>query len=127
VALAHVVGVSRTDTLRAILAGNGCGVFEPDANGRNLSNANAHLPGFCINLLVDTPFSTTTCTIHIEPTGDYQAQFHWHDEEGRLTLDPVSSRTADTSSRKSISHPFAYHGLPYILQLVFQAWQQHAQ
>jgi hypothetical protein len=29
------------------------------------------------------------------------------------------------TSRKSISHPFAYHGLPYMMQPVFTAWQHH--
>ena len=28
-------------------------------------------------------------------------------------------------SRKSISHPFAYHGLPYMSQPVFTVWQKH--
>jgi hypothetical protein len=48
--------------------------------------------------------------------------FHCHDGEGRLTLDHVSKRTADASSRSSVSHSFAYHGMPYLLQSVFQAW-----
>jgi hypothetical protein len=55
----------------------------------------------------------------VEPAGSYQAQFHWHDGEGRLTLDPVVVRTTDMVSRKSISHPFAYHSLPYMLLPVF--------
>jgi len=59
----------------------------------------------------------------MEPTGTYQAQFHWHDGEGRLTLDPVSRRKADSSARRSVSHPFAYHGMPYLLEPVFRAWQ----
>jgi len=52
-----------------------------------------------------------------------QAQFHWHEGESRLTLNPVSRRNADTSSRRSVSSPFAYHGLPYLLEPVFRAWQ----
>ena len=38
-------------------------------------------------------------------------------------MDPVSKRTADSSSRRSISHPFVYHGMPFLLELVFRAWQ----
>ncbi len=71
--LAHVVSVSCAKMLRDILTGNGCVVFEPDANCKHLSNAKAHFPGLCIDLLVDISFSTTTCTIHIEPAGTYQA------------------------------------------------------
>jgi hypothetical protein len=48
---------------------------------------------------------------------------HWHEGEGRLTLDPVSKRTTDSSTRRSVSHPFAYHGLQYLLEPVFHAWQ----
>jgi hypothetical protein len=31
----------------------------------------------------------------------------------------------DFTSHKSISHIFAYHDLPYMLQPVFNVWQQH--
>ena len=44
--LAHVVSVSCADTLRDILAGNGCGDFEPDVKCKDLPNATAHLSGF---------------------------------------------------------------------------------
>jgi hypothetical protein len=59
-------------------------------------------------------------SLHVEPTWAYQAQFQWHDGEGRLTLVLVSNRTGDGSHRCSIFHPFAYHGLPYILQPFFK-------
>ena len=51
---------------------------------------------------------------HMKPAGVYQAQFHWHEGEGSLTLDLVSNRTADASSKRSMSHPCAYHGLSFI-------------
>ena len=35
----------------------------------------------------------------------------------------MSMRTADSSARRSISHPFAYHGMPFLLDPVFHAWQ----
>ena len=85
----------------------------------HIHSAIAYLPSFCIDLRVDHLFNTFSCILHVEPAGNYQARFYWHDGEGRLTLDPVSSRTADSSLRKSISHPFAYHGLPYMLHPVF--------
>jgi hypothetical protein len=52
----HVVNVSCAYTLRVILAGNGRGVFEPDEKCRHLPNANAQLPGLCIDLLI-TPIT----------------------------------------------------------------------
>jgi hypothetical protein len=117
--LAPVVSVSCADTFRDILAGNGCGVYEPNANCKHMTNAKTHLLGFYIDPLIEHSFITTTCILHIEPAGNYQAQFNWHDGEWWLTLDPASSRTADTSSRKSISHLFAYHGLSYMMQPKF--------
>jgi hypothetical protein len=116
-----VVSVSCADTLRDILAGNGGGVFEPDAKCRHLPNAKASLLGFCIDLYVDHHYTTATGILQVEPAGSYQAQFHWHEGEGRLTLDPVAARSTDLYARKSISHPFAYHGLPYLLPPVSSA------
>ena len=63
--------------------------------------------------------------MYVEPAKSYQAQFHSHDGEGRLTLDPVNARSTDLAARKPISYPFAYHGLPYLLIPVFTTWQQH--
>jgi hypothetical protein len=123
--LSPVIHVSCAATLRDIMAGNGTGrgVFAPDARAKNTSGAKAYLPGFCITLRKDHHFITATGTPQVEAAGAYQAQFHWHEGEGRLTLDPVSKRTADSSTRRSVSHPFAYHGLPYLLEPVFHAWQ----
>ncbi len=119
--LAPVVTVSCDDTLRDILAGNGSGVFEPDANCMHLPSAKAHLPGFYVYLVIDHSFSTQNGVLHIELACAYKAQFPWYDGEGRLTLDPDFPRPAD------MSHPFAYHGLPYIVQPVFHDWQRMAQ
>ena len=113
--LAPLVIESCANTITDILVCNGSGVFEPDAKCKHLPNAKSYLLGFCIDLRVDHPFSTCNGIIHVESAGKYQAQFHWHDGEGRLTLDPVSSRIMDSSMRKSISHPLAYHGLPYMM------------
>jgi hypothetical protein len=74
--LAPVVSVSCGDTLRNILAGNGSGVFEPDAKCRHLPNAKAHLPRFCMDLYIDQSYTTTAGFMLVEPTGLYQAQFH---------------------------------------------------
>ena len=90
--------------------------------GADLPNAKAHLPRFFIDLYSDHPFTATFGVQYIEPSGSYQAQFNWHDGEGRLTADPVSLRTTNFSTRKPISHPFAYHGLPYMLQPDLTAW-----
>jgi hypothetical protein len=123
--LGSVDHVSCAATLRDIMTGNGGGrgVFAPDARAKNVSGAKTYLPGFCITLRMDHHYETVLGANHVESAGAYQAQFHWHDGEGRLTLDPVSRRTADASARRSVSGPFAYHGLPYLLELVFRAWQ----
>jgi len=119
--LAPVVNVSCADTLRDILARSGTWVFEPDARCKHLPNAKAHLHGFCIDLYNIHSFTTSTRVLTVEPAGSYQAQLHLHDGEGRFTLDPLPVRSTDMSSRKSISHPFAYHGLPYVIHPVFIA------
>ena len=122
-ATAPVVHVSFTATLRDIMAGNGRGIFQPEDNFKNLPTAKAHLPGIIITLKRDYPYNTTSETEHIKPVVAYQAQFHEHEGEGRLTMDPVPNWHANASSRRSVSHPFAYYGLPYLLQAVSQAWQ----
>ena len=88
----------------------------------DLPNSKACLPRFCVTLMKDHFFNSATGRQHMELAGADQSQLRWHEGEGRLTLDPVSKRIADASSRRSISHPFAYHGLPYLLQPAFQAW-----
>jgi hypothetical protein len=128
-AFSPVIHVSCAATLRDIMAGSGatCGIFATDTKAKTLSRAKAFLPGFCITLRRDRSFTTVSGAHQVEQAGAYQAQFHWHEGEGRLTLDPVSKRTADSSSRPSISHPFAYHGLPFLLEPVFRAWQSEHQ
>jgi hypothetical protein len=116
--LAHV---SCATTLRDIMTGNGRGVFAPDAKSKNLAIAKAYLPSFCITLRREQRYSTSTCFHQTEPAGSSKAQFHWHEGEGQLTLDPVSKWAAESSTRRSVSNTFAYHGLPYLLQPVFQA------
>ena len=122
--LSPVVHVSCADTLRDIMAGSGTtsGIFTTDTRAKMQSRAKAFLPGFCITLRRDHSYTTVAGARQVEQAGAYQAQFHWHEGEGRLTLDPVSKRTADSSARRSISHPFAYHGLPFLLEPVFRAW-----
>jgi hypothetical protein len=122
--MAPVVSVSCAYTLRVILFGSGCGVVEPGTRCRHLPNAKANLLGFCIDLYADHTYTIATGVLHVEPDGSYQAQFHWHDGEGRLTLDPVAARSTDLTEQMSISHPFAYHDLPYMLLLVFTVWKQ---
>ena len=123
--LGPVVHVSCAAALRDIMAGNsgGHGVFAPDARAKNVLGAKAYLPGFCIILRRDHRYESVSGAHHVESAGVYQAQFHWHEGEGRLTMYPVSRRTTDSSSRRFVSCPFAYHGLPYLLEPVFRAWQ----
>ncbi len=102
--LAPAASVSCADTLRDILAGNGTDVFEPDDKCRHLPNAKAHLHGFCIDLYSKHSSITSSCVLHVEPHGSYQAQFHWHDGEGRLTLDPVAVRVTAMTSRIMACH-----------------------
>jgi hypothetical protein len=119
-----VVHVSCAMTVRDIIVGNGGGrgVFAPSVKAKNAADAKAYLPGFCITLRRDHHYTAFFGAHHVKPAS-YRAQFHWHEEEGQLTLDHVSKRTADSSSRRSVSHPFAYHGMPYLLEPVFRAWQ----
>ena len=121
--LAVTIHVSSAATLRDILAGRGTvrGIFHPYAKATNQAGANAYLPGFCITLKRDHYYTDVAGVQHMEPAGACQAEFHWQEGEGRLTLDPVSKRTADASSKRSISHPFAYHGLPFLLRPIFLA------
>jgi hypothetical protein len=69
--LAPVVSVSCAYTLSAILVGNGCGVFEPDAWCRHRPNAKAHLLGFYIDLYSDHLFITPSGVQYIKPAGSY--------------------------------------------------------
>jgi len=71
--LPPVVIVSCAYTLRDILAGNGSGVFEPDAKCRHLPNAKSHLHGFCIYLYDDHSYTTTEGVLHVEHDGSYYA------------------------------------------------------
>ncbi len=121
--LAPIVHVSCATKLRDIMAGNRVarGVFAPDSRAKNASGAKAYLPRFCITLRTGHHYTTTAGVHHTELARAYQAQFHWHEGEERLILDPVSKRTADSYARRSVSHPFAYHGLPYLLEPVFRA------
>jgi hypothetical protein len=123
--MSPIVHVSCAATLRDIMAGNGTGrgIFVLNARAKNTSRAKADLPGFCITFRRELHYTTAAGAHHTEHVELYQAQFLWHEGEGRLTLDHVSKRTADSSSRRSVSHLFAYHGLPYLLEPVFQAWQ----
>jgi hypothetical protein len=73
--MALVVSVYCADTLRDILAGNGSGVFEPDAKCKHLPNTKANLPGFCIDLYADHHYTTATGILQVELAGSYQAQF----------------------------------------------------
>ena len=53
---ALVISVSSDDMMRDIMAGNGSGVFAPDAKCNNMPNAKAHdLHEFCIDLRWTTP------------------------------------------------------------------------
>jgi hypothetical protein len=124
-ALGSVVHVSCAATLRDIMAGNGGGrgVFALDVKAENAAGAKAYLPGFCITLRREHHYTDASRARHVEPAGAYHTQIHWHEGEWRLTLDPVSKRTANSSSRRSVSHSFNYHGMPYLLEPVFRAWQ----
>jgi len=119
-----VVHVSCVATLRDIMAknGGGRGVFAFDVKAKNVADAMSYLPGFCITLRRDHHYTVASRAQHVEPASAYHAHLHWHEwGEGRLNLDYVSKRTAVYSSRRSVSYPFAYHGMPYLLDPVFRA------
>jgi hypothetical protein len=83
--MAPVVRVSCAATLRDIMAGVGTRVFVPDSKSRDMPNSKAYFLGFCITLKKDHFFYTVAGMQQMEPTGDYQVVFHWHEGEGRLT------------------------------------------
>jgi hypothetical protein len=53
---------------------------------------------------------------------DYQGQFHWHDSQGRLTIDTCSAATSDGSNHHRFSADFATHSLKVIMAPILQAW-----
>jgi len=122
--MSPVVHVSCGATLRDILAGSGSArdIFAPDGKAKNQAGAKAYLLGFCITLKRDHYYTIVAGVQHMELAGAYQAKFHWHEGEGHLTLDLVSKRNTDASSMRSVSHPFAYHGMTFLMQPVVLAW-----
>ncbi len=114
-ALGLDVHASCATTLRDIMSGNGGGrgVFALDAKAKNAAGAKAYLSGFCITLRRDHHYTAASGARHVEPACAYHAQFHWHEGEGRLTLDPTR-RFSDAETRLSsdLSRTLPYHQLP---------------
>jgi hypothetical protein len=54
--------------------------------------------------------------------GDYQGHFHWHDGQGKLSIDASSyPLLANGSRHPHFSANFAYYSLPVLLTPVIQA------
>ena len=66
-------------------------------------------------------FTDSTGSLKILPPRDYEGQFHWHDDQGRITIDACSIATSDGSRHPRFSADFAYHSLPTIMGPILHA------
>jgi len=95
----------------------------PDALSQAPGKAKHFFPGFVIRFHQTHQIVTPTRAFESLSPGDYQGQLHWHDGQGRMTIDASSPHlTADGSSHPHFSAEFAYYFLPVIRSPVLQAW-----
>jgi hypothetical protein len=119
------VYVSLIDGARSHIArtGSTTGIFRPDALAAVPGKAKFFFPGFTIRFTRDHQFTNSAGVLETLTVGDYQGQFHWHDGQGRLTIDASSyPLTADGSRHPHFSADFAYYSLPLLLTPVIQEW-----
>jgi len=84
-------------------------IFRPDALATAPGKAKHFSPGFTIRFLKDHQFSNAAGVTETLTPGDYQGEFHWHDGQGRLTIDASSyPLTADGSRYPHFSADFAF-------------------
>ena len=106
-----------------VKTGSTTGIFRPDALSAAPGKAKYFFPGFTIRFIRDHQFTNSAGVVETLMIGDYQGQFHWHDGQGRLTIDASSyPLTADGSRHPHFSAEFAYYSLPIILTPVIQEW-----
>jgi hypothetical protein len=107
-----------------VQTGSTAGIFRPDALAQAPGKAKHFFPGFTIRFYQAHQFVTPAGAFENMAPGDYQGQFHWHDGQGRMTIDASSyPHTADGSRHPHhFSADFAYYSLPIILSPVLQAW-----
>jgi len=99
------------------------GIFRPDALATSSRKAKHFVPRFTIRFLKDHQFFNAAGVVETLTQRDYHGQFHWHDGQGRLTIDASSySLSADGSRHPHFSADFAYYSLPTLPTPVIQAW-----
>jgi len=102
--------------------GSTAGILRPDSLSQAPGKAKHFLPGFTIRFIRDHQFINSSSILETLTLGDYQGQFHWHDGQGRLTIDASSyPLTPDGSNHPHFSADFAYYSLPILLGPVVQA------
>jgi hypothetical protein len=104
-------------------SGSTTGIFRPDSLSQAPGKAKHFFPGFTVRFLKDHQFVNSARVLETLTPWDYQGQFHWHDGQGRMTIDASSyPLTADGSKHPHFSADFAYYSLLVWLGLVIQAW-----
>ena len=97
------------------------GTFCPYALAATPGKAKHVFPGFTIRFLRDHLFTNSAGVMQTLTHGDYQGQIHWHDGQGRLTIDASSfPLTSDESRHPHFSADFAYYSLLLLLTPVIQ-------
>jgi len=102
-----------------VKTGSTTGIFRPDALATAPGKAKHFFPGFTIRFLRDHQFINSAGVQETLTPSDYQGQFHWHDGQGRLTIDASSfPLTTDGSRHPHFSADFAYYSLPLLITRV---------
>jgi hypothetical protein len=123
---APTIYVSLIDSARAHIAstGSAVGVFRTDPQSSQQGTAKHFFPGFSIRFLSEHSFVDSSGGSERMKPRNYQGQFHWHNGQGRLTIDACSAHTSDGSMNPRFSAEFAFHSLPLILTPVINAWNR---
>jgi hypothetical protein len=98
-------------------------IFRSEALAAAPGKAKHFFTGFTIRFLKDYMFTNLAGVLETLTPRYYQGMFHWHDGQGRLTIEASSNPlTADGSRHLHFSANFAYYSLHVLLTHVIQAW-----
>jgi hypothetical protein len=103
--------------------GSKVGKFKPNPLSQAPEIAKHFLPKFTIRFHQVHHFVPPARSLETLEPRDYQGQLHWHDGQGRMTIDASSyPLTTDGSGHSHFSADFAYYSLPILLKPVIHAW-----
>ncbi len=88
--------------------GSAARVFRPDPQSSRQGTAKHYFPDFTIRFPSEHTLTDSTGNLEVLPPQDYQGQFHWHDGQGRLTIDACSTATSDGLAHPRFFADFAY-------------------